>query len=81
MTAPARTAAFHATRAIATDHVDLPAALAHSRTTLSDERDRALAAAIVTGALRWQRALDHLVEHFATRPLAKLDPAYSSSFA
>ena len=56
MTAPARTAAFHALVAIAADHVDLPAALPHPVASVEDERDRALAASIVTGALRWQRA-------------------------
>jgi 16S rRNA (cytosine967-C5)-methyltransferase len=74
MTAPARTAAYHALRAIAGDRADLPSALAHSRQHLSDERDRALAAEIVTGTLRWQRNLDHLVEHVAKRPLHRLDP-------
>lgn len=73
MIAPARTAAFHALRAVAADREDLPAALARSRTHLSDERDRALAAEIVTGTLRWQRSLDHLIEHFANRPLPKVD--------
>jgi len=34
---------------------------------------RALSADIVTGTLRWQRSLDHLVEQFANRRLAKLD--------
>ena len=75
MTAPARTAAFHALVAIAADRADLPAALATSRSSLEDDRDRSLAASIVTGTLRWQRALDHLVEQFAKRPLAKIDPA------
>ena len=32
-----------------------------------------LAADIVTGTLRWQRSLDHLIEHFAARAVAKLD--------
>jgi 16S rRNA (cytosine967-C5)-methyltransferase len=73
MTAPARTAAFHALRAIAAQREDLPSALARARTHLSDERDRALAAEIVHGALRWQRSVDHLVEQFARRPLAKID--------
>ena len=73
MTAPARTAAYHALRAIAAERADLPAALVHSRGHLPDERDRALAAEIVTGTLRWQRNLDHLVEHFAARPIAKID--------
>jgi 16S rRNA (cytosine967-C5)-methyltransferase len=74
MIAPARTAAFHGLRAITAQRVDLPAALVHSRTQLTDERDRALAAEILTGTLRWQRALDHLIEHFAQRPLSRLDP-------
>src|SRR5262245_24498816 len=78
MTAPARTAAFHALNAIAGEHSDLPSALARSRTRLDDERDRALTAAIVTGTLRWQRSLDHLVEHMAKRSLTKLDPAVLS---
>ena len=73
MTAPARVAAFHALRSVAAGREDLPAALARARTHLTDERDRALAADIVTGTLRWQRNVDHLIEHFARRPLDKLD--------
>ena len=73
MIAPARTAALHALRAVAASRADLPSALAHSRQHLSDERDRALTAEIVTGTLRWQRSLDHLIEHFAKRPLDKVD--------
>ena len=73
MTAPARVAAFHALRAIGDERADLPSALAHAREHLTDERDRGLAAEIVNGSLRWQRSLDHLVEHFANRPLGKVD--------
>jgi len=73
MTAPARTAAYHAVRAVASGRLDLPAALHASRAHLPDERDRSLAAEIVTGTLRWQRSLDHLVEHFSRRRIAKLD--------
>ena len=73
MTAPARVAAFHALRAIATQREDLPSALARARTPLADDSDRALAAEIVTGTLRWQRSVDHLVEQAARRPLTKLD--------
>src|SRR5687767_5457962 len=73
MTAPARTAAYHALRAVAANREDLPTALARSRTHLDDDRDRGLAAEIVTGALRWQRSLDYLIEHFAQRPLRKID--------
>jgi 16S rRNA (cytosine967-C5)-methyltransferase len=73
MTAPARTAAYHALRAVAATREDLPTALARSRTHLDDDRDRGLAAEIVTGTLRWQRSLDYLVEHFAQRPVRKID--------
>jgi 16S rRNA (cytosine967-C5)-methyltransferase len=75
MISPARTAAFHALSAIASGRADLPAALARSRARLEDERDRALAASIVNGTLRWQRRFDHLIEQVAKRPLEKLDPA------
>jgi 16S rRNA (cytosine967-C5)-methyltransferase len=73
MTAPARTAAYHALRAVAGGRTDLPTALAQSRQHLTDDRDRALAAEIVTGTLRWQRSLDHLIAHFARRPADRLD--------
>jgi len=74
MTAPARTAAYHALRAIDLERADLPTALAHSRQYLPDERDKALAAEIVAGTLRWQRALDHVIVHFARRALSTIDP-------
>jgi len=73
MTAPARTAAYHAVRAIGAGRSDLPTALHASREHLSDERDRSLAAEIVTGTLRWQRSLDHLIEQFSKRRIGKLD--------
>ena len=52
---------------------DLPSALARCRTHLPDERDRSLAAEIVMGTIRWQRSLNHVISHFARRPLNKLD--------
>jgi len=73
MTAPARVAAFHALRAVDNGSADLPSALARSRQHLQDDRDRSLAADIVTGTLRWQRSVDHLIEQMAKRPLTKLD--------
>jgi 16S rRNA (cytosine967-C5)-methyltransferase len=73
MTAPARVAAFHALRAVGAHREDLPSALARTRANLTDERDRALAAEIVNGTLRWQRSVDHLAEQFARRPLANID--------
>ena len=74
MTAPARIAAYYALRAVVVQAQDLPGALARSRQRLEDDRDRALAAEIVTGTLRWLRSLDFLVEHFAKRPVARIDP-------
>jgi 16S rRNA (cytosine967-C5)-methyltransferase len=73
MTAPARTAAYHAVRAVSSGRADLPSALYVSRAHLTDERDRSLAAEIVSGTFRWQRSLDHLIEHFSQRRVAKLD--------
>ncbi len=73
MIGPARTAAFVALCDVNAGRFDLPAALAYVRPTLDDERDRALATDLVTGTLRWQRQLDHLIAHFSKRPIAKLD--------
>ena len=74
MIAPARIAAYQTILAVAAGRADLPAALARARTTLADERDRALAGEIATGTLRWQGAFDHVIEVFAARPAARLDP-------
>jgi 16S rRNA (cytosine967-C5)-methyltransferase len=71
--APARIAAYETVLAVAAGRADLPAALAHTRARLRDERDRALAGEIATGTLRWQGAFDHVIEQFAGRPAAKLD--------
>lgn len=74
MIAPARLAAYEALRAIDTGRMDLPAAVAGTRTRLTDPRDVALAADIVTGTLRWRGALDYLIAGAARRPLTRLDP-------
>lgn len=73
MPAPARRAALLALRAVTQGRSDLPATLARARRTLTDERDRALTAEIVTGTLRWLAALDHVIAHYAKRPVSKLD--------
>lgn len=70
----ARTAAYHVLQAVA-DGDDLPAALARHRDSLTDPRDRALVTELASGTLRWQGALDCLIEHAAGRPTAKLDQA------
>ena len=72
--APARAAAYDVLRAVSSGAADLPHALARARGSLTDERDRALAGEIATGAIRWQGAFDHVVSVFTKRPLAKLDP-------
>jgi 16S rRNA (cytosine967-C5)-methyltransferase len=74
MIAPARVAAYDILLAVSAGRADLPAAIAHARSTLHDERDRALASEIATGVQRWRAALDHLVAHFSTRPMDRLDP-------
>jgi 16S rRNA (cytosine967-C5)-methyltransferase len=71
--APARVAAYETILAVAAGRADLPSALARARTTLEDERDRALAGEIATGTLRWQGAFDHVIAAFAGRPTARLD--------
>src|SRR6185436_8181484 len=58
---------------VAEHRMDLPAALLQARAQLPDERDRALAAEIITGSLRWQRSLDFLIEHFAGRAIGQID--------
>ena len=73
MIAPARIAAYETVLAVAAGRADLPAALAHTRAKLGDERDRALAGEIATGTLRWQGAFDHIIEQFAGRSVARLD--------
>jgi len=73
MIAPARLAAYDVLRAVNGGRSDLPDALARVRARLKDERDRALAGEIATGTLRWQGALDAIIEAFANRSLSKLD--------
>lgn len=74
MIAPARRAAYDVLRAVEAGSADLPAALARVRTRLDDPRDRALAAEIATGTLRWRGRLDWLIERATRRSLARLDP-------
>ena len=73
MIAPARSAAYEVLCAISAGRADLPAAIAYTRGLLDDERDRALAAEIATGVQRWRAALDHVIAHFAKRPIERLD--------
>jgi 16S rRNA (cytosine967-C5)-methyltransferase len=74
MIAPARLAAYQILSTLSSRRSDLPTAIAHTRESLRDERDKALAAEIATGVQRQRPALDYLIAHFAKRPLARLDP-------
>jgi len=74
MIARARVAAFEILQAVSSERADLPSAIAHTRETLDDDRDRALAAEIATGVLRHRSALDYLIATFAKRHIDRLDP-------
>jgi 16S rRNA (cytosine967-C5)-methyltransferase len=74
MISPARRGAYAVLRAVHSDATDLGHAIARVRGNLRDDRDRALAGEIAIGTLRWRGRLDHLIAHFARRPIAKLDP-------
>ena len=73
MIARARLAAYEIGKAVSSGRADLSSATAQFRATLLDDRDRALASEIASGVQRWRLTLDHLVQHFAKRPLHKLD--------
>ncbi len=69
---PARMSAYRVVRAVLRGD-DLPHALARSRDTLADHRDRALVTEVATGTLRWLAALDHVIEQVAARRIERLD--------
>ena len=72
MIAPARRVALDALSG-ASAGADLADVLARTRDQLADERDRALAAAIVIGTIRWRRRLDFHLQQAISRNLDKLD--------
>ena len=59
MIAPARVAAYQVLTAVSSGRADLPDAIAQSRRSLPDERDRALAGEIATGVQRRQVGMAH----------------------
>ena len=73
MIAPARIAAFEILSAVSAGRLDLPSAIARVRSSLADDRDRALAAEIATGVQRRRAALDHAIVAFSKRPIDRLD--------
>jgi 16S rRNA (cytosine967-C5)-methyltransferase len=74
MIARARVAAFDILNAVSSGRCDLPDAMARLRSTLDDDRDKALAAEIATGVERWRNALDHVIASAAARPMDRIDP-------
>lgn len=74
MIAPARWVAFEALTTI-TGGTDLAEALARTRDRLDDDRDRALAAAIVIGTIRWRARLDHVLAQASSRSTDAMDAA------
>ena len=75
MTAPARAAAHRVLRTVHTGRADLATAQARATHALKDPRDRALAAEITVGVLRWRARLDHLLAQVSSRTLDRVDPA------
>jgi 16S rRNA (cytosine967-C5)-methyltransferase len=73
MIAPARVAAFRTLHAVAAGDAQPAALLAREYHQLADPRDRALANEIVSGTLRFQRALDAGIAHAAGRSPTALD--------
>ena len=69
----ARVAAYSILLSVSTGRDDLSAAIAEARTTLADERDRALAMEIAAGTERWRGTIDHFITHFARRPADRMD--------
>jgi 16S rRNA (cytosine967-C5)-methyltransferase len=74
MISPARIAAYDILCSVSAGNADLPGAIAFSRPTLHDDRDRALAADIAAGVQRWRAALDHLIVTVSKRRLDRIDP-------
>jgi 16S rRNA (cytosine967-C5)-methyltransferase len=74
MIAPARVAAFRTLREVTRGDAQPATVLAREHRALPDPRDRALATEIVTGTLRWQRALDAAIAGATDRRLDALDP-------
>ena len=73
MVAPARLVALRTLRSVHAQGLDLAAALDRGRRTLDDERDRALAAEIAIGTLRWRAALDYAIAWAGNRTVDDFD--------
>ena len=75
MIAPARSAAVDALAQIESHALDMGAAIAGVRATLTDERDHGLLLELVSGTLRMRAAIDYQLSLRVKRPLARLDAA------
>ena len=75
MIASARLAAVDALAQIDEHDLDMGAAIAGVRATLTDERDHALLLELVSGTLRMRGAIDYQLSQRVKRPLARLDAA------
>lgn len=73
MAAIARLVALQTLRSVHARGVDLATALDHGRRRLTDDRDRALAAEIAIGTLRWRAALDHAIAWAGNRNPDRFD--------
>jgi 16S rRNA (cytosine967-C5)-methyltransferase len=74
MISPARLAAYRTLRAAGDPRVDLARTIELHRRRLTDERDRALAADISLGTLRWRATLDHVIAWAGHRRIGAFDP-------
>jgi 16S rRNA (cytosine967-C5)-methyltransferase len=70
----ARLAASRVLVAVERGRTSLAAEVDRARSDLADARDRGFLLELAAGALRWQKALDAVLEARAQRPMADLDP-------
>jgi 16S rRNA (cytosine967-C5)-methyltransferase len=71
---PARLAAARVLVAVERGRTSLAVEVDRARTDIDDARDRGFLLELAAGTLRWQRALDFVLEARAKRPMADLDP-------
>lgn len=70
---PARRAAFRILLQVEQERAYASELLASTKLDVLSAEDRRLAYELVLGVLRWQLQLDHYIEHYANRPVTKLE--------
>ena len=70
---PARRAAFDILQRVESESAYASVLIAQLPDTDLSREDRALAQELVLGVLRWRGLLDHLIEQYAKRPIARFD--------